>query len=135
MPYSRNCSALLKGSIPLEFRPLIGNRVYGCDDCQLVCPWNKFAEISKEPDFAIKNGLDNISLADCFYWTEDTFKTKLAGSAIYRIGYTQWLRNIAIGLGNAATSHEVITALQSRINDDSAILREHIAWALEQHPN
>ena len=125
----------LKGSIPLEFRPLIGNRVYGCDDCQLVCPWNKFAEISKEPDFAIKNGLDNISLVDCFYWTEDTFKTKLAGSAIYRIGYTQWLRNIAIGLGNAATSHEVIAALQSRINDDSAILREHVAWALEQHPN
>lgn len=125
----------LKGSIPLEFRPLIGNRVYGCDDCQLVCPWNKFAEISKEPDFAIKNGLDNISLVDCFYWTEDTFKTKLAGSAIYRIGYTQWLRNIAIGLGNATTSHEVIAALQSRINDDSAILREHVAWALEQHPN
>jgi epoxyqueuosine reductase len=123
----------LKGSIPLEFRPLIGNRVYGCDDCQLVCPWNKFAEISKEPDFAIKNGLDDISLIDCFYWTEDTFKTKLAGSAIYRIGYTQWLRNIAIGLGNAATSPDIIAALQSRLNDDSALLREHVAWALQQH--
>lgn len=123
----------LKGSVPLELRPLIGNRVYGCDDCQLTCPWNKFAEITKEPDFAIKNGLDNISLVDCFNWTEAMFKAKMAGSAIYRIGYTQWLRNIAIGLGNAATTPEVIAALQSRINDVSPILREHVAWALEQH--
>ena len=125
----------LKSSIPLEFRSLIGNRVYGCDDCQLHCPWNKFAEISREPDFAIKNGLDDISLIDCFSWSEDTFKTKLAGSAIYRIGYTQWLRNIAIGLGNANTTPEVIAALQARVNDDSAILREHITWALAQHQN
>ena len=125
----------LKGSIPLEFRPLIGNRVYGCDDCQLVCPWNKFAEITKEPDFAVKNGLDNISLVDCFYWTEDIFKTNMAGSAIYRIGYTQWLRNIAVGLGNAVTTPEVITALQTRMNDDSTMLREHIDWALAQHQN
>ena len=123
----------LKDSIPLEFRSLIGNRVYGCDDCQLYCPWNKFAEISREPDFAIKNGLDDISLIDCFSWSENTFKTKLAGSAIYRIGYTQWLRNIAIGLGNADTTPEVITALQARANDDSALLREHITWALAQH--
>ncbi len=125
----------LKDSIPVEFRSLIGNRVYGCDDCQLHCPWNKFAEISREPDFAIKNGLDDISLIDCFSWSEDTFKTKLAGSAIYRIGYTQWLRNIAIGLGNADTTPEVIAALQARVNDDSAILREHISWALAQHQN
>ena len=125
----------LKDSIPVEFRSLIGNRVYGCDDCQLHCPWNKFAEISREPDFAIKNGLDDISLIDCFSWSEDTFKTKLAGSAIYRIGYTQWLRNIAIGLGNADTTPEVIAALQARVNDDSAILREHITWALAQHQN
>jgi epoxyqueuosine reductase len=125
----------LKDSIPIEFRSLIGNRVYGCDDCQLHCPWNKFAEISREPDFAIKNGLDDISLIDCFSWSEDTFKTKLAGSAIYRIGYTQWLRNIAIGLGNADTTPEVIAALQARVNDDSAILREHISWALAQHQN
>jgi len=125
----------LKDSIPIEFRSLIGNRVYGCDDCQLHCPWNKFAEISREPDFAIKNGLDDISLIDCFSWSEDTFKTKLAGSAIYRIGYTQWLRNIAIGLGNADTTPEVIAALQARVNDDSAILREHITWALAQHQN
>ncbi len=123
----------LKDSIPLEFRSLIGNRVYGCDDCQLYCPWNKFAEISREPDFAIKNGLDDISLIDCFSWSENTFKTKLAGSAIYRIGYTQWLRNIAIGLGNADTTPGVIAALQARANDDSALLREHITWALAQH--
>ena len=125
----------LKDSIPIEFRSLIGNRVYGCDDCQLHCPWNKFAEISREPDFAIKNGLDDISLIDCFSWSENTFKTKLAGSAIYRIGYTQWLRNIAIGLGNADTTPQVIAALQARVNDDSAILREHISWALAQHQN
>ena len=125
----------LKDSIPIEFRSLIGNRVYGCDDCQLHCPWNKFAEISREPDFAIKNGLDDISLIDCFSWSENTFKTKLAGSAIYRIGYTQWLRNIAIGLGNTDTTPEVIAALQARVNDDSAILREHISWALAQHQN
>ena len=85
----------LKGAIPLEFRPLIGNRVYGCDDCQLVCPWNKFAEISQEADFNVRNGLDDISLVECFGWSEDEFNHKLAGSAIYRIGYTQWLRNIA----------------------------------------
>lgn len=123
----------LKGSIPLEFRPLIGNRVYGCDDCQLYCPWNKFAEITNEPDFFVKNGLDDISLVDCFYWSEATFKKNMAGSAIYRIGYTQWLRNIAIGLGNAASTHEVITALQSRMHDESPLLREHVAWALERH--
>lgn len=123
----------LKTSIPLEFRPLIGNRVYGCDDCQLFCPWNKFAQLTKEPDFAIKNGLDNISLVECFSWNEETFKQNMAGSAIYRIGHTQWLRNIAVGLGNASTSPEVIMALQSRANDDSELVREHVAWALAQH--
>lgn len=123
----------LKGSIPLEFRTLIGNRVYGCDDCQLVCPWNKFAEITKEPDFAVKNGLDNISLVECFYWSEDMFKQNMAGSAIYRIGYTQWLRNIAIGLGNAKTTPEVVKALQSRANDGSELVREHVGWALARH--
>lgn len=123
----------LKDSIPVEFRPLIGNRVYGCDDCQLTCPWNKFAEITKEPDFKVKHGLDNISLVECFSWTEETFKQKMAGSAIYRIGYTQWLRNIAVGLGNATSSPQVIQALQSRINDESPLLHEHITWALAQH--
>ena len=123
----------LKGSIPLELRPLIGNRVYGCDDCQLYCPWNKFAEITKETDFAVRNGLDDISLVDCFKWTEAEFKTNMAGSAVYRIGYEQWLRNIAIGLGNARNSPEIITALQSRLNGASENLGEHIVWALSRH--
>ena len=123
----------LKTSIPLEFRPLIGNRVYGCDDCQLFCPWNKFAQLTKETDFSIKNGLDNISLITCFNWDEATFKQNMAGSAIYRIGHEQWLRNIAVGLGNAKTTPEIINALQSRVNDNSALIREHVAWALEQH--
>jgi len=123
----------LKGSIPVELRPLIGNRVYCCDDCQLCCPWNKFAETTKEPDFAVKHGLDDISLIDCFNWSEDEFKTKMAGSAIYRIGYEQWLRNIAVGLGNATTSPAIITALQARANDNSDIVREHVAWALGRH--
>jgi epoxyqueuosine reductase len=123
----------LNGSIPLEFRPMIGNRVYGCDDCQLACPWNKFAEVSREPDFVIKHGLDDIGLVDCFAWSEAEFNSKLAGSAIYRIGYQQWLRNIAVGLGNAKTSPEIISALQARANDGSALLREHVLWALAQH--
>jgi len=123
----------LKGSIPLELRPLIGNRVYGCDDCQLFCPWNKFADITKETDFAVKHGLDDISLLDCFSWDEETFKTRMAGSAIYRIGYEQWLRNIAVGLGNAPTTDATIVALEKRAHDDSAIVREHSAWALTQH--
>lgn len=123
----------LKGSIPLELRPLIGNRVYGCDDCQLFCPWNKFAEITTVPDFSVKHGLDDISLIDCFNWSEEEFKAKMAGSAIYRIGYEQWLRNIAIGLGNAATTDEVITALKSRMHHPSETVREHVTWALGQH--
>jgi epoxyqueuosine reductase len=123
----------LKGAIPLEFRPLIGNRVYGCDDCQLVCPWNKFAEITQEPDFNVRNGLDNISLVECFGWSEAEFNQKMAGSAIYRIGYTQWLRNIAVGLGNAPSTSKVISALKARKNDNSDLLREHVDWALQQH--
>jgi epoxyqueuosine reductase len=123
----------LKTSIPVEFRPLIGNRVYGCDDCQLFCPWNKFAETSRESDFSIRNGLDDISLVECFNWTEAQFKQNMAGSAIFRIGYEQWLRNIAVGLGNAATNPEIITTLQNRMNDASLLLREHVSWALAQH--
>lgn len=122
----------LKNSIPEDLRPLIGNRVYGCDDCQLVCPWNKFAETTQEPDFQVRNGLDNISLIECFSWTEAEFKQKMAGSAIYRIGYEQWLRNIAVGLGNAPTSPEVIHALQLRQHDASALVREHTTWALNR---
>ena len=123
----------LKGSIPAELRPLIGNRVYGCDDCQLYCPWNKFAEITKEPDFAVRNGLDDINLIDCFKWTEDEFKAKMAGTAIYRIGYEQWLRNIAVGLGNAPTKPVIVSALKQRIDDVSPMVKEHTMWALDQH--
>lgn len=124
----------LKGSIPLALRPLIGNRVYGCDDCQLICPWNKFAVPTQESDFAVRNGLDSTDLVDCFRWTEAEFQARMAGSAIYRIGYVQWLRNIAVGLGNAPTSEAVIGALQSRLADENALVREHVRWALEQHP-
>jgi epoxyqueuosine reductase len=123
----------LKTAIPIEFRPLISNRVYGCDDCQLICPWNKFAEITQESDFNVRNGLDDISLVTCFGWTEAEFTQKMAGSAIFRIGYNQWLRNIAVGLGNAPSSQEIITALKSRENDANEMLREHVAWALQQH--
>ena len=123
----------LKNSIPVEFRPLIGNRVYGCDDCQLTCPWNKFAETTQEGDFHVRHGLDDISLVECFSWTEDEFKQKMAGSAIYRIGYEQWLRNIAIGLGNAPSKPEVINALKARKDNTSDLIKEHIDWALAQH--
>ncbi|MDO8413747.1 MAG: tRNA epoxyqueuosine(34) reductase QueG [Gallionellaceae bacterium] len=122
----------LKGSIPLEFRPLIGNRIYGCDDCQLVCPWNKFAHKSLETDFAVRHGLDDIALTELFAWDAATFQQKFSGSAVYRIGHEQWLRNIAVALGNTPHSTEVMAALRSRQEDSSPLLREHVAWALEQ---
>ena len=125
----------LKTAIPIEFRPLIGNRVYGCDDCQLICPWNKFAEVTQQPDFNVRNGLDDVSLVTCFGWSEAEFMQKMAGSAIYRIGYWQWLRNIAVGLGNAPTTQAVLNALEKRKNDANELLREHVAWALENHKN
>lgn len=123
----------LKGSIPESLRPLIGNRVYGCDDCQLVCPWNKFAKPTQEPDFAVRNGLDDSSLVELFAWTQDDFEAKLAGSPIRRIGYQQWLRNLAVGLGNAPTSPSVVQALKNRSNDPSVLVQEHVHWALKQH--
>ena len=123
----------LKGAIPEPLRPLIGNRVYGCDDCQLVCPWNRYAEVSAEPDFAVRNGLDDVSLVELFGWDEATFAARLAGSAIHRIGHERWLRNLAVGLGNAPTSPAVITALQARRDDASSLVREHVAWALARH--
>lgn len=123
----------LKGSIPEPLRPLIGNRVYGCDDCQLVCPWNKFAKPTLEPDFAVRNGLDDSSLVELFAWTQDDFEVKLAGSPIRRIGYQQWLRNLAVGLGNAPTLPSVVQALKNRSNDSSALVQEHVRWALKQH--
>jgi epoxyqueuosine reductase len=123
----------LKGSIPVELRPLIGNRVLGCDDCQLVCPWNKFAQRATLPDFDVRNGLDRATLVDLFAWSEDQFNQNLAGSAIRRIGYERWLRNIAVGLGNAQTHPHIVAALQSRANYPSPLVQEHVMWALAQH--
>ena len=123
----------LKGSIPLELRPLMGNRIYGCDDCQLVCPWNRFSHKTFEPDFAVRNGLDDAALVDLFAWDEATFRSKLAGSAIHRIGHEQWLRNIAVALGNAPFAPEVVAALRARARHSSAVVREHVEWALQRH--
>ena len=131
----------LKGSIPEALRPLIGNRVYGCDDCQLVCPWNRFAQITDEDDFVVRNGLDDVALVELFAWDEATFAARLAGSAIHRIGHERWLRNLAVGLGNiknevknaACSSPEIIAALQARADHPSALVREHVAWALACH--
>jgi epoxyqueuosine reductase len=120
----------LKGSIPIELRPLIGNRIYGCDDCQLVCPWNRFAKTSVEPDFAVRHGLDHARLVDLFAWDETVFREKFSGSAVYRIGHEQWLRNLAVALGNAPKSAEVHAALRRRAQHPSALVREHVAWAL-----
>lgn len=122
----------LKNNIPEPLRPLIGNRIYGCDDCQLVCPWNKFAQITEEPDFHVRHGLDDITLVELFGWTQEEFETRLAGSPIRRIGYQQWLRNIAVGLGNAPYAQEIIQALNARLDNPSAMVREHVQWALEQ---
>jgi epoxyqueuosine reductase len=124
----------LKGAIPLEFRRAIGNRIYGCDDCQLVCPWNKFARPSNDPDFAVRHGLDDTQLTALFAWSEADFEERTRGSAIHRIGYERWLRNIAIALGNAPTSAALRQALAARKDHPSALVREHVQWALAQHP-
>ena len=123
----------LKGSIPLEFRSAIGNRIYGCDDCQLVCPWNKFARPSREPDFSVRHGLDHAELVALFSWSETEFREKTRGSAIGRIGYERWLRNLAVALGNAPTSDRLVAALRARAGCDSAMVREHVQWALARH--
>ena len=120
----------LKGPIPEPLRPLIGNRIYGCDDCQLVCPWNRFAVRSEEPDFAVRNGLDHPSLVTLFAWSEAEFRQRTAGSAIHRIGYQRWLRNIAVALGNGPGSADVIAALGARADHPSEMVREHVVWAL-----
>jgi epoxyqueuosine reductase len=123
----------LKGSIPEELRPLLGNRVFGCDDCQLICPWNKFSQLSSEQDFAPRHSLDNSELSSLFLWSEETFLARTEGSAIRRTGYEGWLRNLAVGLGNAPTTIPVIEALKARRDHPSAMVREHVAWALRQH--
>lgn len=134
---ARRCISYLtiehEGAIPLEFREAIGNRIFGCDDCQLACPWNKFAQRSDEPDFRTRNDLDRATLAELFAWEEDEFLQRTEGSAIRRSGHERWLRNIAVALGNAPTTDAVIAALRSRMEHPSEIVREHVAWALARH--
>lgn len=120
----------LRTSIPEEFRSAIGNRIYGCDDCQLFCPWNKFAKPSDESDFTPRHRLDSTSLVELFAWSEEEFLKRTEGSAIRRIGYECWLRNIAIALGNAQYSDNVIAALNNRAHHESEMVREHVQWAL-----
>ena len=137
---ARRCISYLTiehaGSIPVELRPLIGNRVYGCDDCQLVCPWNKYAQTTSEPDFAVRHGLDDVTLVELFAWSEDDFHARLQGSAIHRIGYERWLRNIAVGLGNlspgSSGASAALAALEGRAAHVSPLVREHVAWALQR---
>ncbi len=123
----------LKEAIPEALRPLLGNRIYGCDDCQLVCPWNKFAQSTHEMDFHPRHHLDDAHLIDLFAWNESDFDSNLQGSAIRRIGHAQWLRNIAVALGNAPSAPAIIAALQTRRDHPSSLVREHTAWALRQH--
>jgi epoxyqueuosine reductase len=134
---ARRCIAYLtiehEGAIDEDLRPLIGNRIFGCDDCQLVCPWNKFAKTTDEPDFRARNGLDKATLAELFAWTEDEFLQRTEGSPIRRSGHARWLRNLAIALGNAPTSPDVVAALHSRRDIDDAMVREHVEWALRRH--
>jgi epoxyqueuosine reductase len=123
----------LKGSIPVELRAAIGNRIYGCDDCQLACPWNKFARPTAEKDFAVRHGLDHAQLAALFSWSEAQFLERTRGSAIRRLGYERWLRNLAVALGNAPVAPALIEALRRRADHPSALVREHVHWALAQH--
>ena len=119
--------------IPVHLRQAVGNRIYGCDDCQLFCPWNKFARRTSEADFAPRHELDSAELVDLFGWDEDTFLQRTEGSAIRRIGIERWRRNIAVALGNAETRPGVIAALQARADDPSPLVAEHVAWALARH--
>ncbi len=134
---ARRCISYLtiehKSAIPEALRPLIGNRVYGCDDCQVVCPWNSFAQSTREKDFEVRNGLDRATLVELFAWTEAQFDERMQGSAIRRIGYERWLRNLAVGLGNAPTSPDVVKALVARKENSSPLVKEHIDWALARH--
>ena len=134
---ARRCISYLTiehhGAIPEPLRPLMGNRIYGCDDCQLVCPWNKYARDSEDPDFAVRNGLDSAALVDLFAWTEQEFNERFEGSAIRRIGHERWLRNIAVALGNATTSSRVVAALEARRDHPSELVREHVVWSLARH--
>jgi epoxyqueuosine reductase len=134
---ARRCISYLTieapGPIPVEFRAAIGNRIFGCDDCQLVCPWNKFATRFDEPDFRARNALDSASLAELFAWEEEEFLRRTEGSAIRRTGWLGWLRNIAVALGNAPSTPAVLAALEARREHPSELVREHVDWALTQH--
>ena len=134
---ARRCISYLTiehdGAIPEPLRPLMGNRVYGCDDCQLVCPWNKYAQRSALTDFDVRHGFDAARLVDLFAWSPEQFEERMAGSAIRRIGHERWLRNLAVALGNAPTTPDVVGALRSRADDPSPLVREHVAWALARH--
>lgn len=134
---ARRCISYLTiehaGSIDPQLRPLMGNRIFGCDDCQLCCPWNKFAQPTDEADFQPRHGLDNTQLSALMAWDEQTYLDNTAGSAIRRIGYERWLRNLAIALGNAPTTATVVAALEARRHHPSALVREHVEWALAQH--
>jgi epoxyqueuosine reductase len=134
---ARRCISYLTiehpGAIPEALRPLMGNRIYGCDDCQLACPWNKYAKVASVPDFGVRNALDAASLVALFAWTEEQFDKRMEGSAIRRIGHEKWLRNIAVALGNAPRSDDVVAALAARAAHPSALVREHVAWALARH--
>ncbi|WP_054900236.1 tRNA epoxyqueuosine(34) reductase QueG [Pseudomonas sp. NBRC 111131] len=123
----------LKGAIPVELRPMMGNRVFGCDDCQIVCPWNRFARPTQENDFQPRHGLENAELAEMFLWDEKTFLRKTEGGPLRRAGYERWLRNLAVGLGNAPSTIPVLEALKARREDPSELVREHVEWALGQH--
>ncbi len=123
----------LKGSIPAELRPLIGNRVFGCDDCQIVCPWNRFARPTSQGDFQPRHNLDNAELAELFRWSEDEFLSRTEGSPLRRAGYERWLRNLAVGLGNAPSTIPVLEALEARRTHPSELVREHVEWALSRH--
>jgi len=126
----------LKGAIPEALRPLMGNRIYGCDDCQLCCPWNRFATDTAETDFMPRHHLDDVTLLELFAWDEETFLSKTEGTAIRRIGYQRWIRNIAVALGNASSSEKIIEALKEKLNHGvhgSEIINEHVEWALARH--
>jgi len=134
---ARRCISYLTiehhSAIPVELRAAIGNRIFGCDDCQLVCPWNKFARAAAHPDFKVRHRLDGTALTELFRWTTEEFEERTRGSAIHRLGYERWSRNIAVALGNAPSSTEVIRALEERRGDTSPLVREHVEWAIERH--
>lgn len=136
---ARRCISYLtiefKGSIPLELRPLMGNRIFGCDDCQIFCPWTKFSDATADPAFQPRHKLDDTELVELFLWSEQEFLDKTAGSPIRRAGYECWLRNLAVALGNAPSSPALIATLRQRLEHPSALVREHVEWALGRHVN